>query len=218
MGNRTVITTKEGFENNSLGIYLHWNGGRDSVEAFLKYCELKGYRSPSEDNYGWARLCQVIGNFFGGSLSVGIDVVSNLDCNNGDNGTYIINGWKIVDRKYFEGRTEQTNYDMDDMLMEIDIAMPESEQIGEYLKAKEIPTSEVKVGDTVLIMDYNGKVLKCHVMGFGKDEFRNGMNVNGVPYVDLYGDYFSCDKNINNYICTKTVKVVEADTGDCVKE
>lgn len=58
-GNRAVITT----EDKRIGVYIHWNGGRDSVEAFLKYCELKGYRKPEEDCYGWARLCQVIGNF-----------------------------------------------------------------------------------------------------------------------------------------------------------
>ncbi len=62
MGNRAVITTKENWKHNGVGIYLHWNGVRDSVEAFLKYCNLKGYRSPSEDCYGWARLAQVIGN------------------------------------------------------------------------------------------------------------------------------------------------------------
>jgi hypothetical protein len=85
MGNRAVITTKENFENNGIGIYLHWNGGYDSVSAFLKYCELKGYRTPDKDCYGWARLCQVIGNFFGGSTSIGIDVVNKLDCDNYDN-------------------------------------------------------------------------------------------------------------------------------------
>ena len=37
MGNRAVITTKENMDNNGIGIYLHWNGGRDSVRAFLKY-------------------------------------------------------------------------------------------------------------------------------------------------------------------------------------
>lgn len=26
MGNRAVITTEENFENNGIGIYLHWNG------------------------------------------------------------------------------------------------------------------------------------------------------------------------------------------------
>lgn len=208
MGNRAVITTKENFENNGIGIYLHWNGGYDSVSAFLKYCELKGYRTPDTDNYGWARLCQVIGNFFGGALSLGIDVVDNLDCDNKSNGVYIIEGWKIVDRKFFYGK-EQNNHDMKDMLISIDESMPKDEQIGEYLKAKEIPTTDVKVGDTVVIMDYNGKVLKHNVMGFGDDNFVNGTNVNGSPYVNLYGSYFDYDKNINNYILAETVRVVE---------
>lgn len=209
MGNRAVITTKENFENNGVGIYLHWNGGYDSVSAFLKYCELKGYRKPDKDNYGWARLCQVIGNFFGGSTSIGIDVVNKLDCDNYDNGVYIIEGWKIVDRKYFDC-CEQMNYEMEEMLLEIDKAMPEKEQIGEYLKAKEIPVNEVNIGDTVIIMDYNGNAEKHKVMGFGIDKFVNGRNVNGVPYVDVYGnkdgDY---SWNINNYIHTKTVRVIE---------
>ena len=128
MGNRAVITTKANMDNNGVGVYLHWNGGRDSVRAFLKYCELKGYRAPSEDNYGWARLCQVIGNFFGGSTSLGIDTVNNLDCNNWDNGVYLIEGWEIVGRMYFEGE-EQDEYDLVGMLNEINQSMPESERI-----------------------------------------------------------------------------------------
>jgi hypothetical protein len=38
MGNRAVITLKphEGKSyGNQVGIYVHWNGGRDSIEAFL---------------------------------------------------------------------------------------------------------------------------------------------------------------------------------------
>ena len=129
MGNRAVITSKENFENNGIGIYLHWNGGRDSIEAFLKYCELKGYREPTSDCYGWARLTQVIANFFGGSTSLGVDVVNNLDCDNYDNGVYIIDGWNIVDRKYFEG-AEQNHYDLMEMLLAIDERQPENEQLG----------------------------------------------------------------------------------------
>ena len=128
MGNRAVITTKANMDNNGVGVYLHWNGGRDSVRAFLKYCELKGYRAPSDDNYGWARLCQVIGNFFGGSTSLGIDTVNNLDCNNWDNGVYLIEGWEIVGRMYFEGE-EQDEYDLVGMLTTINDSMPESERI-----------------------------------------------------------------------------------------
>ena len=132
MGNRAVITAskaKNVAESNDIGVYLHWNGGRDSVEAFLKYCELKGYRSPDTDCYGWARLCQVIGNFFGGELSIGIDRCCCLDCDNRDNGVYIIKGWKIVGREYFEGE-EQSYYDLLEMLEAIDDKQPEGERLG----------------------------------------------------------------------------------------
>lgn len=132
MGNCAVITTSKALnvQNSSdIGVYLHWNGGRDSVEAFLKYCELKKYRSPETDNYGWARLCQVIGNYFGGSTSIGIDKCSCLDCDNGDNGTYIISGWQIVGRKYFKG-LEQKNHNLIDMLIDIDSSQPKSERLG----------------------------------------------------------------------------------------
>lgn len=209
MGNRAVITTKENFESNGVGVYLHWNGGYDSVSAFLKYCELKGYRTPDTDNYGWARLCQVIGNFFGGSTSVGIDTVDNLDCDNYDNGVYIIEGWKIVDRKYKRG-AEQMSHTMDDMLKAIDEAMPKGEQIIEYIKAKEVPVADLKFGDTVFVKNaFDEKYIKHTVMGFGKDEFINGTNVKGMPYIDMYGDYFTHSSNINNYIRTATVRVAE---------
>lgn len=123
MGNRAVITTKENFDNDGVGVYLHWHGGRDSVEAFLAFCEAKGYRSPSIDSYGWAYLVTTIGNFFGDGLSLGIDKVSNLDCNNFDNGVYIIDGWKIVDRRY-QSSCEQDSYELEDMLERINNSQP----------------------------------------------------------------------------------------------
>lgn len=139
MGNRAVITAskaKDVAKSNDIGVYLHWNGGRDSVEAFLTYCEFKEFRSPSDDNYGWARLCQVIGNFFGGGNSIGIDNCRRLDCNNWDNGVYVIEGWEIVGRQYYDGK-EQRNYDLFEALLEIDAAQPPKEQLGEQ-KIKEL--------------------------------------------------------------------------------
>jgi hypothetical protein len=38
MGNRAIITNKD----KKICIYLHWNGGRDSIEAFLTFCRMKG--------------------------------------------------------------------------------------------------------------------------------------------------------------------------------
>ena len=124
MGNRAVITTRD----KNIGVYLHWNGGRDSVEAFLKYCELKGYRTPERDCYGWARLCQIIGNYFGGELSLGIDKYERLDRDNGDNGVYIIENWKIVDREFIDG-PEQNEYDLISMLRDINNHQPEREKL-----------------------------------------------------------------------------------------
>lgn len=126
MGNRAVITTRENFENNGVGIYLHWNGGRDSVQAFLRYAQLRKFRHGS---YGWARLVQTIGNYFGGNLSLGINQVENLDCDNYDNGVYIIDDeFNIVGREYMRGE-EQDVYDLDEMLREIDAAQPEDDRI-----------------------------------------------------------------------------------------
>ena len=131
MGNRAVITTRENFESNTgLGVYLHWNGGRDSVQGFLEYCRLRSFRTPERDDYGWARLCQVIGNFMGAEgCSVGIDEIGRLDKNNGDNGTYLIEGWRIVGREFFDGQ-EQEIYLLDEMLHAIDGAQPEAQKLG----------------------------------------------------------------------------------------
>jgi len=123
MGNRAVITTRENFDNNGVGVYLHWNGGRDSVEAFLMYCKIKGYRSPDMDNYGWAYLATTIGNYFGDGLSLAVDKVENLDCNNFDNGVYIIKNWEIVDREFKENG-EQHEYDLIEMLKDINDSQP----------------------------------------------------------------------------------------------
>lgn len=124
MGNRAVITT----EDRRIGVYLHWNGGRDSVNAFLAYCKLKGYREPEYDNYGWARLCQVIGNFFGGSTSVGIDEYRRLDRDNYDNGVYIIKGWNVIGRLYNRSG-EQDGYDLLGFIKGINKNMPEGERV-----------------------------------------------------------------------------------------
>ena len=101
MGNRAVITTKENFENDGIGIYVHWNGDKNTVQMWLNTCAAKGYRKPEEDPYGWAYLCKEIADFFGNGRSVGIDRVKSLDYDNWDNGTYFIKDWKIVEQLKF---------------------------------------------------------------------------------------------------------------------
>ena len=210
MGNSALIMTKDGFENGGIGLYLHWNGGRDSVEPFLNYCKLKGYRSPETDGYGWARLAQVVGNFFGGSMFVGIDYYKDdRDICYLDNGVYIIENWNIVDRKYFNC-AEQNNYDPQEFLRSIDESMPVSEQLGDVLDAVEVPTSSLQVGDEVFMEDFYGKYEKFKVIGFGEDRYVNGQNVNGIPYVNRYdhNDENDYTWNVNNYVRTETVLAV----------
>lgn len=197
MGNRAVITTRDNFRSNGVGVYLHWNGGRDSVEAFLKYMKLRRFRAPDSDSYGWARLCQVIGNFLGGTLSIGIDRVDYLDMDNRDNGTYIIEGWDIVGREFFDGK-EQNRFDINEMLIEIDESQPSNDQLGKgFLSAKEVDTPNIKLGDKVYVMDYTDKYELYEVCGFG-DGLVNGTDVTGVPYVERY--WADPANNINNYL------------------
>lgn len=143
MGNRAVITNKD----KEIGVYLHWNGGRDSVEAFLKYCEIAGFRSLTEDPaYGFARLTQVITNWFGGGLSCGVNILKKLDCDNFDNGMYIVDGWQIVGREYYDG-PEQQEYDLLDMLLDIDSKQSQhigEEEIKKYLKEHPVVKEEKK--------------------------------------------------------------------------
>lgn len=193
MGNRAVITTTE----KETAIYLHWNGGLDSVEAFLKYCELKQYRA---DDYGLARLTQVIGNFFGGGLSLGIGSYKSYEyAADGDNGVYVIDNWQIVDRLHLcEDFEEQMVYDFNEMLKEIDRAQPEP--LGdEYLDAIEINSSELIAGDVVFIRAYGDNITKGTVQGFHKPLYGDT-----VPYVDIYSNG---PTNPNNLIRQKTVKV-----------
>ncbi len=128
MGNRAVITTRK----KEIGVYLHWNGGRDSVEGFLTYCSICGFRPPEKDCYGWARLCQVIANFFGpDGLSVGIDRYDMLDTANGDNGVYVIENWNIVERLHYPWDDEQNNFSLEEMLLAVDSRQPLLSQLGE---------------------------------------------------------------------------------------
>tara|TARA_B100000287_G_scaffold9266_2_gene9152 strand:- start:460 stop:873 length:414 start_codon:yes stop_codon:yes gene_type:complete len=104
MGNRAVISFQDSSENtldtSQVGIYLHWNGGLESIEAFCEAASALGVDEP-------ARFIQMIGNWFGGNSSLYVDVISRLDYDNGDNGTYVISKasgkWKVVQR-FFAGQ------------------------------------------------------------------------------------------------------------------
>ena len=199
MSNSAIIKEYKGYK----AVYLHWNGGRDSVEAFLKYCELRAFRGfNSPDGYGIARFCQVVGNYFDGGLSIG--VVDYIEPE-GDNGVYVVDGWEIVGRKGYKGM-EQQEYDLKEMLIEIDKAQPANQQLGDYLTAESVKKEDIKIGDIVFIRDLHGHFEKHKVIGIGKDRHVNGTNVLGLPYVSRWG-LPNPEENINNYIKDEMVKV-----------
>lgn len=133
MGNRAVVTFAERCEiekylvpaekggngeklegfvadnQHRVGVYLHWNGGKDSIVPFCRACRKIGFRCPTFDfSYGVARFVQLVANHFGGltNTSIGVDTLEHLDCNNYDNGVFVIgDDWEIVGREF--ARTDE---------------------------------------------------------------------------------------------------------------
>ena len=119
MGNRAVITIKEKDvpQEDWNSLYLHWNGGRDSVEPFLHVAKMYGIRCNNDSSYAIARLSQLIGNTLGGTLSLGVGAYKCLDTTS-DNGVYVVEDWEIVDRLNHDGY-EQSEYNFDEFVAEI---------------------------------------------------------------------------------------------------
>lgn len=101
MGNRAVLVF-EPVSDHSPAIYLHWNGGRASVEAFLGVAKEAGITGTDEEKMD--KLADLIGHFM---TSVYREEFHRTDFDNGDNGTYVLDdAWNIVARRYFDGNEE----------------------------------------------------------------------------------------------------------------
>jgi hypothetical protein len=100
MGNRaTVIFSDEKGDNFSPAVYLHWNGGPESVYGFLE--ELDRRKVRADQDYECARFIQLVGEFFdqdtisGYSLGVvngpkSLSELESVQTDHGDNGFYIV--------------------------------------------------------------------------------------------------------------------------------
>lgn len=145
MGNRCLIISK----NLNTGVYLHWNGGRDSVEPLLAYCKLRRERNLDSLD-GVTALTTIAKNAFGSVYLQNVkDSVKPAD-SPGDNGIYIVNDeWDITDRIDAPTR-EQAEYDFQEMLQFINERQPEHDRLAnELLNTKLVPGSELKLGDHV---------------------------------------------------------------------
>lgn len=211
MGNRAIITSTK----KDIAVYLHWNGDRDSVEAFLAYCKLRGFRAPETDDYGYARLVQVIANYMGADgLSVGVmpypgdEVAADVAS---DNGVYVTEDWEITERVYpWDDFEEETGSPLDYMLKDVDVAQPTDQQLGAFLDAEVVPTSELEIGDRVFFHEADGRYAPHEIVGFGSTgKVVNGHDVGGVPYALRYDSpYLPANENCNNYVLADTARRV----------
>jgi hypothetical protein len=110
MGNRAIVHFKN--DDDKHGIYLHWNGGPESVLAFLKVMEERKW---TRMDYASARFTAVVSEFFDASgdcsgLSLGI--LENKDCGaaDWDNGLFQVsrsNDGFVVTQKLSENTSEK---------------------------------------------------------------------------------------------------------------
>lgn len=139
MGNRCVITNKDKLKS----IYLHWNGGRDTIEPMLRVAKRHGGT--------FEVLSAIAHKVFEG------EIVSyeKADTNNYDNGVYIIDkNLNIIGREFFDWEEQQNH---DPYLMEIVIeaqyllgetlANPIIENARHIIKNAEIAIKKASNGD-----------------------------------------------------------------------
>jgi len=113
MGNRAVITFSTA--NNAPAIYLHWNGGRASVEGFLSAARQLGLRhAPTAQAQTEAldQLAEMLARFYF-RCNVGMTVYrlhfAGSDRDNGDNGTYLLGQDLTILARLHHNRGEEIN-------------------------------------------------------------------------------------------------------------
>lgn len=115
MGNRAVIAFT-GASAKSKCIYLHWNGGRASVEGFLQAVRALKI-NPLDRKWGLLdekraieQFAKVVGPFFFGNdpgMTIYVEEFGSADKDNYDNGLYWISeDFYIVGRKFTRGGEE----------------------------------------------------------------------------------------------------------------
>lgn len=113
MGNRAVITFSE--NKASPCIYLHWNGGRASVEAFIKAAKHLGlhscYRNTTEHQVMDLLAEMIATHFF--ETKVGMNVYreqyGRADVDNWDNGVYVLDSNLNICKRLFKRSSDEVD-------------------------------------------------------------------------------------------------------------
>lgn len=154
MGNRAVITF-DGKGKDTPALYVHWNGGRDSIEGFALATKILMATRGADKHYAMARFAQVVGTFFDGNLSYGMGQLKNFGTDQ-DNGVFVIdtNTLTIKDRIYpYDGYVEQLEHDSkaiaDEIIKRINASYDIANEGAEYKTALLPTVAEFEASENV---------------------------------------------------------------------
>ncbi len=113
MGNRAVITFDTA--DNAPAIYLHWNGGRASVQGFIDAARALGLRhapTAAAQTEALDQLAELLARHYF-RCNVGMTVYrlhyAGADRDNGDNGTYLLGQDLTILARLHHNRGEEIN-------------------------------------------------------------------------------------------------------------
>jgi hypothetical protein len=142
MGNRAVIAFG-GSSPKTPGLYLHWNGGQASVEAFLEVgkklgCEFTPGNAAAQRN----KLAKIIKACFFKGSSVYVDELDKLDCDNGDNGVYEIDGSLRVVKRWGDGSESEPEINPAKTAEIVDGTLAKAKELGGDVIAKTVVNND----------------------------------------------------------------------------
>jgi hypothetical protein len=121
MGNRCNVIFHNGKGDFSPAIYLHWNGGIESILSFLDEMDRRNICGCGDLEYQAARFVHVVCDLFDNeetsSTSIGISNIPDITPETikqicpGDNGVFLIKKDKETEIKcYYDGRERPIDY------------------------------------------------------------------------------------------------------------
>jgi len=132
MGNRATVIFTDGNGSFSPAVYLHWNGGPESIYGFLNEMDRRHIRT--DQYYECARFIHIVGDFFDqdevDGLSLGVTNapksatlkdLEKVDVDYSDNGLYLVNrvAKPLKMRRFKEGYKKDKSGEMKCFLKEM---------------------------------------------------------------------------------------------------
>lgn len=171
-------------DGTPLCVHTRWNGSFDDVAAFAAYARLRNFGSPDIDPSGITSLIQVMANCAGGGYGLEVMPYDDAGGIETDNGTFVLEGWEVVDIQGRRGSEHASREDLVGRLLSIDACQPVSMMLGaDFIRdlASRDATflGELAVGDVIWDRGEGAAPVRATIVGFGDS---------GYPYVRVDAD------------------------------